>query len=576
MYAGQQAQLPVSVGGLLTDLSPNNIPPSNIIDCENAIISNGTIQKAPGYNSYIKRFRYNNVDYDHILDVDSDDPPNTPAKIVGIYDWWPNSGTQYLIVVTANGRVYRYEDPYTYIEVLPSDEKDSEGFTAPERLQILNRAFFIQCGREFIGAGGSDNPRKLLILTGGSQIQVLEDGSDKRRNIKKPAADWNGTTGKTSYPFAGIQFFGRVFVFGNDNLPHFVYASSNTVSGTEYGHEDFSITGTFNTALFNVYPGEGDRIIASFEYKNKLHVVKYPTGLYQLQQPDIGDPTTWYFAKLNDNIGSSSPFSVATVQDDVLMIQNTRMVQSMSATLKLGGIESANLYRALSIQNYILQRTSSLGIGDHQALWHEAGRAAYFVYRGINSLVNSYVVRFDFTEQEPKVTTYTHIKPNVLALRRNVSLVDEIMFGSNDGQVYILETNNRYVDNDVTKKYNGMFQTPHLDMGVPNNKNFDFVEIEYIPTGNTELKMDWFIEGRKQGTKTFKLGKGAQLDSIQLDHSRLQGRATRKSRLRIYGRGRSISLKFYNDDKSNFKIVGVTISFRVTGQADKGNSPEVT
>jgi len=576
MYAGQQAQLPVAQGGLLTDLSPNQIPATNLIDCENVVISNGVIQKAPAANAYIKRFRYNNTDYGHILDVDSDNPISTPAKIVGIYDWWPNDGSQYLVIVTANGRVYRYEDPYTYIEVVPSTDTDSEGFTAPERLQVLNRAFFIGCGREFIGSGGTPSPRKLLILTGGSQIQVLEDGFDTRRNIKKPAADWNGTTGKTSYPFAGIQSFGRVFVFGNDNLPHFVYGSSNTVSSGEDGHEDFSITGTFNTALFNVYPGEGERLIASFEYKNKLHVVKYPRGLYQLQQPDIGVPTGWFFTKLNEDIGAASPFSVTTVQDDVLMVQHTRMVQSMSATLNLGGIEAANLYRALSIQTYILARTSSLGIGDQQAFWHEAGRSAYFVYRGINSLVNSYMVRFDFTDQAPKVTTYSHFQPNVLALKRNVALVDELMYGSNDGQVYVLETFNRFFNDDISTDYTGMFQTPHLDMGSPKNKNFEFVEIEYIPTGNVTLKMDWLIEGQTQGTKDFKLGKGPQLDSMVLDVARLQGRATRKTRLKIYGRGRSISLKFYNEDESNFKIVGVTISYTVTGEKDKGNSPEGT
>ena len=573
MYEGKQIQIPVGQGGLMSDVAPNLIPENRLISAKNVQLRNGVAEKCFGAYVYIKFFSYNGIDYDHIVDVD--DPALGPAKIVGVYDWWPDSATQRLIVVTQNGRVYSYSNPYVFIEVVPSTVEDDTGNTAPTRLSIIGQVTFVECGREFLGTGGTSNPKKLFIFTGGSQIQVLENGTVTRRNIQKPAADWDGSTGHDRYPVSGVSFFNRVFVFGQSNLPHFVYGSSNTVSSTELGHEDFTITTTFNTALFNVYPGEGERVQAAFEFKNKLHVLKYPKGLYQLQQPDIGNPIGWYFAKLNNDIGVASSLGVIALQDDVFAIQDTRMLQSLSATLNLGGIEAANVYRALGIQTLVDENTSSLGIGQQQAIWHEAKRAAYFLYRGASSLLNNFLVKFDYSENTPKAIFLTAFQPNSLGLRKNVTLVNELMYGSSDGLVYLMDQAGRYVGTDASV-YTSEFQTPHMDFKDPRNKLYDFVEIEYIPTGNVTLSMDWFIEGRKQGTKSFNLGKANQLDSFILDQSRLQGTSTRKQRLKITGRGRSLSLKFYNSDAHNFRLTGITVSYRDSGEKDKGEAPEDT
>lgn len=541
MYSGQQADIPVAQGGLLTDLAPAKIPPENLITATNVILRSGVLEKAFGSQKF--------------------NQTALPSPIVAAFDYWPDDGTQRLIVVTKAGRVYRITDPYTTEEIVPADS------TAPTTLTVSERVHIVQGGQEYLSntAGTKTNHRKLFIFTGNDQIQVIEGDGLTRRNIMTPATDWDGTTGKTSYPFFGIIYLNRLVVFGNTNLPHYVYVSSDQISATLNGHEDFSST-SFNSAFFNVYPGEGTRLQSAFEFKNKLHFLKYPFGLYQMQIQDVSDPTTWYITKLNGDVGASSVYAAASVIDDVWVMNSSGTIQSLAATLNLGGIETANVLRMMYVQKYIQQITSPLGYGERQAFWHDLKNTAYFSFRGKDAQSNNVILAFDFTEQKPKLSVYTHLQANIIAARRNINQLNEVIIGSDDGFVYICDQATR---TSAGSAYTGEFQTPHTEFGTSQDKNFDFVEVEYIPTGNVDLDMSWYIEGNLQGTKTFNLGKSNQLDHFVLDQNKLQGRATRNQRLPIYGRGRSLSLKFSNDQNQNFKITAITVSMRLSGEDDK-------
>jgi len=541
VYTGQQVDIPVAQGGLLTDLAPAKIPPENLIGSTNVILRGGLLEKAYG------SLKYNQT--------------ALPSPIVAAFDYWPDDGTQRLIVVTKAGRVYRISDPYTTEEVLPASS------SVPTTLTVSERVHIVQGGQEFLSntAGTKTNNRKLFIFTGNDQIQVIEGDSLTRRNILTPATDWDGSTGKQSYPFFGVIYLNRLVVFGNANLPHYAYISSDQISSTLNGHEDFS-SSSFNSAFFNVYPGEGTRLQSAFEFKNKLHFLKYPFGLYQLQVADISDPTTWYITKLNSDVGASSIYAAAPIVDDVWVMNSSGTVQSLAATLNLGGIETANVLRLMFVQKYIQQITSPLGYGERQAFWHDLKNTAYFSFRGKDSQNNNVILAFDFTEEKPKLTIYNHLQANIIAARRNVNQLNEVIIGSDDGYVYICDQATRLA---AGSSYAAEFQTPHMEFGTSQDKNFDFVEVEYIPTGNTNLSMSWYIEGNLQGTKSFNLGKSNQLDHFILDQNQLQGRATRNQRIAIYGRGRSISLKFSHSGNQNFKITAITVSMRMNGEDDK-------
>jgi hypothetical protein len=102
------------------------------------------------------------------------------------------------------------------------------------------------------------------------------------------------------------------------------------------------------------------------------------------------------------------------------------------------------------------------------------------------------------------------------------------------------------------------------------DKSFDYLELQYIPTGAFNLSADIIIDGQYSETKSFYLGKGTQLDSSQLNTMRLQGDSIRTQRLQIHGRGRTISVRLYMSSANRiFKVVGLQVYYRLQGQSEK-------
>lgn len=536
MYAGATAQIPLGISGIRTDDAPNQLPLGALIRAKNVIIENGVVQRDYGSR------KWNKVALD--------------AGIVAMYDWWPNPGRQYRIVVTRDGKIYRFSDPYTKTEITPTG-------SAPANLKITERVHIVEGGAEDVG-----NPKKLFIFSGNDPIQVISGENATRSNISKPAVDWNGF-----YPFFGIIFFGRLMVFGNANRPHFIYGSSDS------DHEDFS--SVFNLFLNNIFPSDGVRLQHGFIYKGRLHVVKYPRGLYGLNVQDIGDTSSWYFSKLHDDFGTASIAGGCGVMDDYWVTTADANIVSLGATFSLGQVEQANVLKNLKVENYIKQITAPHGVGERQAFWFPTRKLALFLYRSVSATKNGLIIKFDFIDVNPKVTIVDKQFVNAITTFRNVSQEEVLAFGGEDGFIYE-ETEDRvigelqdYDGDDLKITFGDVFeseiQTPNMDFQSPKDKNFEFLELEYIPTGAFNLQCDVFIDGNYTQTKSFYVGRGNQLDVSKLDQMRLQARAIRTHRLPIRGRGKSISCRLYTSgENENCKLVMLNVGFRQQGENEKG------
>lgn len=829
-YKGLTALVQLGQGGMYTDDAPSNVPVTNLIKCRNCIIDNGSVLNEPGSIRWNKSQIYYDVVYD--------DEGNLVSRtldgsgIVAMYDWFPVQDLQYTLVVTRIGKVYRFQNQYEYVEITANQIFiDANGETAPESLSIIDQVVILQCGQELAGL-----PRKLFIFTGGSQVQVISGTNTTRTNISNPAKDWKDG----NYPFAGILFNGRVFAWGNPNFPHNVYASDNTVNlpitamGPN-GNEDF-VSDAFNINVTNIFPGEGQKVVAGFNYKGRLQIAKYPRGLYYLNIPTATDPTTWYYSKLSDDLGTTSPLAICNVYDDYWMMNNVSSITSMSAALTLGQMTTADILKQSKVSNFFAQIISPLGIGVRQALFCTQTKKAYFLTRktsfdvaqrksifenlqtnppiintgtpgqsvGAGENVNSMMVVFDFSSETQKIMYSDKDQANCMALIKNNIGVDELFFGSEDGYIYktgranraikwnppegqislaiqthggshaptgissygitdvsfptsgaygvsfvsgansfnlsgsgygpsnvvifsgsglpsplitgtpyyllgltgssgqvssaangeavsfsssgsgminfsiesvlgaistnllsnavptnfsvasgspyvvgpclvtgtnkeIILTNvplsvNPYVtmrnlyrcsvvtgaaapaqvynllytfpDNTSTSftdsnslvtpgpqtppfisqdgfsaPYVAEFQTPHMDLTqtdimtqstVRADKNYDFLELEYLPTGASNVSVDIYIDGAYSQTQSFYLGKAPQLDSMQLDNVRLQGGSVRSQRLPIVGRGRTISFRVYASILERvFNITAFRVYFRMAGHAEK-------
>lgn len=715
-YKGLTGYVQLGQAGMYTDDAPSNVPTANLIKCRNCIIDNGSVLNEPG------SVRWNKTQFTAVINGQT-----VPDGVVGLFDWFPVQDIQYKIIVTRSGRVYRALNEYSAVEVTADDTPDTNGESAPDTLSIVDSVNFVQCGQEAAGLS-----RKLFIFTGGSQVQVISGTNTTRTNISHPPVDWiNG-----NYPIAGINFLNRVFAWGNRNFPHNVYASSALVETTpevQFGNEDF-VSNPFDINVSNIDPGFSQKVVAAFNYKGRLQVAKYPRGLYYLNLPDQSDPTTWYYSKLSDDIGTTAPNASCNIYDDYWMMNHVSSITSMSAALTLGQLTTADILKQAKVSNFFANIISPLGIGVRQALFNTQTKKAYFLTRKtsfevaqrasvfeastpfLNENVNSMMIVFDFSTETQKIMYSDKDQANCMALIKNNIAVDELYLGSEDGYIYKSGQANRsirydypngqislaipsgagsvpngtyqygitnlvgsaesvigavskdlfsnpvpsnasglfssgvtialcvitdhtvkgtiqlsniplapssnvtgrniyrsvnggpflllhqladntttsYLDNNATVgtqnppsvgtdglsvSYMSEFQTPHMDFTQTDimtqsikraDKNFDFLELEYLPTGASNVSVDIYIDGAYSQTQSYYLGKGPQLDVVQLDNFRLQGQSVRSNRLPIGRRGRTISFRVYAQVlERRFNITALRVYFRIQGEADK-------
>lgn len=534
-YKGITATLPLGTGGLHTDDNQDKIPPYDLIKAENISLRFGYVEKDYGSRRWSKS--------------------SLGSPVVSLLDFWTDQSTQRVLAATADGKVYKYTTPYIVNELTAESGSQAQ-------LKNTAQTCIIPCGMEDLG-----KPRKAFIFTGDDPVQVVSGDGITRRDITKPAADWS----TTNQPSFGIVHRGRVYAFGNRNNPHQVYASN---SGD---HENFQSS----ILLFNVYPGEGERIVSAHIYRGRLFVFKYPLGVYYLVDTD-NDPTNWYFTKLTDAFGICSPKSAIAVLDDFLAANNAGGVTSFKITQKFGGIQSGDIFNFMKVKKYVQENLRLSGFLERAALFYEYKNLAYFTYRSNGGTKTDRIVVLDFTNPEiPKVTINTRDQATCIALKKDLLQTHRPIYGSDDGYIYEMGTEGIFTNHNINGSgYVGSFQTPHLDFGFldpaisERNKIFDHLEISFLPVGNSNVNIDVFIDNDFIETLQFKQSAGNELGQpISLTGTmRLGDYSNRSYRKPLHGMGRRISFLVYNGNADeSFKISSLKVYFRLAAQQQKGN-----
>lgn len=130
-----------------------------------------------------------------------------------------------------------------------------------------------------------------------------------------------------------------------------------------------------------------------------------------------------------------------------------------------------------------------------------------------------------------------------------------------------------------TARYTAEFMTPHLDFGYVNQahanteKNYDFLELTFEPTGRWNVYVDVFIDGVFSETVTFTPTWGPVLDEFTLDTHRLSGRIPRAQMKPLHGKGRRIAFRVYNSGYlENFRLCDLRVYYRLSGQDQRAAS----
>lgn len=522
-YSGIVARIPFGQYGLLSDAAPSELPPSALLRANNITILNGTVQKAPGARK---------LNGSAVL----------PAGVVSLFDWHPDINTQKTIAACSNGSIYYDTGPGDMAGLTPL----ATGLT-----NLTPNSKFISGGAETAG-----RPKKLFFFSfGENQIKVLNTAENAFANIALPATDW--ATG--NYPKIGVLFNNSLVVFSGQ---------ISYISDTG-DHENFQT----NTIVNPVFPGEGDAVRGAYVFKGRLFCFKDGGFVYWLNA-DATNSADWYWQKYASNFGLAAPNAVTEALDDMIASNTTGTVTSYTATLALGDLESADIFRAAGCENFLRRNTSTVGVPFQHTLYYAAKKLFFMTYRSGYKTANDMLICFDFSRAgaPPRMTFQIKGAPQCLMLSRDVNQIERPYYGGADGYIYAMDYEDR---NEGGAAYTGEFQTVHFDMshldpklsGV--NKHWDWLKVGYKPEGDWNLMCDYYVDGKYIDTLSFPMVQydKPQLDVLLLDTDRMVQYNTESFSRPLTTTGRVISFRFYNTGANeSFQIAEVVVGFRPSGE----------
>lgn len=522
-FIGEVAEIIPGTAGLTGSRSAARISPGHLIQANNVEYVSGTVRKEGG------ALKYNAAAI-----------TGAPA-VLGGHDWWPDAGTQRMVVLLSDGTLKKDSGAGTFPTTLVA------GLSVTDVTPI-----FVDGGQELAA-----NPRKLFIFTGLNQCKVLNADGVVVTDIASPPGDWT-----TRRPVCGEIHENRLWGASR----HTIYASLPT------NHEDFTTT----PYSLPVYPGVGDDIAALLSFKGMLLVFKRPVGIYAIDTSDT-NTALWRVNKVNDNIGIANPRAVTQIDDDVVFETRISTLHLLSAIREFADVKSSSISAIQDMDTFTRTNLSKSNTRFNQMVYYQDKRELHVTDSTLNAAADTRNFRVVLDMNDPAVMrfrTSDFMLNRSLWLRRDSRGIHKPVVGDNNGFVWLLD------DAGLTKDgagYTGLFQTAHLDLSHVDpklgsvNKIGKFLEVVGDPDGNWLLTVEVYWDGVLKQTIQFNLATaGAALGTFTLGTHALGGNRVSRKRRRLVGQGKNISLLGKNGTPGEgFAVIKFYLYFKRGGESEK-------
>jgi hypothetical protein len=515
------AEIPLVTRGLFGTKNYNEVPIDALIDADGLTFEDGNLRKEGGATLY-----------------NSSAITGTPS-ILGGWDWNHNGATQRMIVAADDGKLYKDSGAGTFPVTLKS------GLT----VTINTVPVFVEAGKE-----AAANDRKLFIFTASNQVQVLAADGATTADVSTPPADWG-----SNYPLFGLNHEGRVWGGGNSNDPHRLYYS------TTVDHEDFTGEGS---GTISIFPGEGETLVNAISFKGYIVCFKYPRGIYivDTRPPSFFDWTVWRYS---GSVGAAWTGTITVIENDLVFMDPNADVRTISSVDDFSNIGTFSLSDISKMDDWFRDNIDFSKRKQWRCVNYTLKREVHFAMTGLDTTDNNYRVVFDiFNTKVPRFRYSTRDTPVSMWIR-TVSGKPTLVMGEDDGFIYTLDNSTRSKNGT---SYNGIFQTPHLDMShldpllATKRKNFHFLEIIAEPTGNYNLNCDIYHDNVMKQSVSFNLGSGvgSTLGTFVLGTDALGASTILVRKKRLTGGGRRISIRGSNSAAAeDFAIARMYLHFHV-------------
>lgn len=524
-YSGFTVPIALGQVGLITDDPISSLPINALSKANNISFQNGRLSKSLGCTKL--------------------NSTALSSDIVALFDWWPTSALQRTIALTDDGKMFRDTGDGTFT----TQTAITTGLGA-----LTTDSHIISGGQESAGRS-----KKMFTFTNGiNQIKVLTADGTSNANITAPSADWAAA----NYPTFGVLYQNRLCVMGGASNKHQLYFS------TTADHEDFT---TGSPPTFSVFPGEGDGILSAYVYRGMLFVFKKPFGAYIL---DGRDPSTsnWTLSRFSDAFGVGGPHSILQMLGDLVAGNSNGSYTSLQASQNFGDFDAGDILQNAKVEEYIRDQFNFTGIPYSQCVYYPEKKIALFTGQSSSTLTRDRMLAIDVARENPRISIITKDSPNCLALRKDSQGISRPMYGDASGFVYLMD---QATYNVAGTSFLGEFQTAYTDFGqvdqslAGKNKIFDFLEVNYVPTGNNNFYIDVYVDNEFRQTLTFAQVLGVGLGSFELDEDALAGDPSgNRNRKQLKScTGNKISFRVYNNSSNEaFQIERLIVSFRLSAE----------
>jgi len=526
MYRGQTVDFPCGRGGKNANANIYRIPITDLITARNIRFDGFAWRKAPGLALFGNEMAV----------------AGGPSAMSGI-DWRPDESTQRQVTAWDDGNVYK--------EV----SGDLDAVTLETGLTFTNPVCFVPGGDIVSG-----DTKKLFLFSRGVAPIFLDADGVTMNPITAESIDWT-----VNKPSAAIYHDARIYAFDVVSAPHNLYISSIL------DHGDFA---SADSRVFEVQPGNGDRIVAAFSYlPQTLYIFKYPRGIFEIDTTDV---TSFYLPStmIRSDIGMSGPFGVCKVGPEVLFISSNGRIYSLNALRPDVDPREADITAKLNLTDFIKQNVDASKLNFARLIYDETRKELVYFYTSKDGTINDSSIVFDLNDDEVGLKAATDDRGEYFSAvwpRIGSDSFVEIITAGVNGFAYVMNSPARNIGG--TLAYMGEFEYAPNDLGVKadalagSQKRLDMIEITIVPTGDYFINCDIIIDGATVKTLQLSLGSAeAVFDDAEFDIDEFGGNVLLKHKVPIDTFGDHISVRFWNDGlNEDFNISNIRVFFRALG-----------
>ena len=517
-YRGQSFFIPFDKGGLNHNKNMDMIPPEAMVHPSRNVNLNQNGRQTRGGTSYV---------YSSAIS-------GTP-QIMGIYDFTRIGGTQYIVVVGKDGKVYR--NSTTAIKT---------GWTTSEKY-----ACFAVFDNELYIVNGYNTPAKW-------------DGSTWTDLTDIPA-DWTGVNMPQWIINHGRGASQRMFAGGCPTNPGRIY-----ISPTGDG-DDFSDA---NVTQMDIDTGDAYGIVGAVEFGDRLFLLGRRQS-YLMDDTDA-DIANWGWQKAQWEGGTANFRLICRLPNDIVSMMDDGEVYSATALDNYGDYKAASIARPAYINEWIAEYLDLSKINQFHMQYDPILRCIkiFGVKKGY-SVVNLALCYFidrgplDGWIPHDNDSANSGYDASASALVKVSEGEYKIYTGDYDGMVWSLESSS--ANDNGNAFYNG-FKTPKLSMqDVRTNKKFAKGWLSFITTGAWPLYINWWVDNVLQETRGITAStEGGTLDIFVLDTDALGGDEVTESWFFLGNVGKRIQFEiFMNGVSEEFFISVMAVDYKYLGKVNQ-------